>query len=76
MRDSDKGTWQETRRINLGSVLVLWSLAITGSKGQAVAAESGTQANDQRIHRTIEHGDEVIEQGPFFGHATNGFSND
>ncbi len=46
----------------LGSVLVLLALAITSSKEHAAAADSDTQANQERVQRTIEYRDEVIEQ--------------
>ncbi|MHC4406739.1 MAG: hypothetical protein ACYTG0_44520, partial [Planctomycetota bacterium] len=43
-------------------MLVLLALAITGSKEHAAAADSDTQANEERVQRTIEYRDEVIEQ--------------
>jgi len=46
----------------MGSVLVLLAMAITGSKEHAAADDGGTQANEPRIQRTIEHRGEVIEQ--------------
>jgi hypothetical protein len=51
----------------MASMLVLLTLAITSSKERAAAADSDTQAKEQRIQRASEYGDEVIEQLQLLG---------
>ena len=61
MRGYEESGRRETRRIIQGSVLVLMALVVTASRQQA-GADGDTQANQQRIARTIKYRDTVIEQ--------------